>query len=222
MSESVSVRSGRQSLHQEVANSLRSMILNHELMPGDKIDEQALCKQFDVSRTPLREALKVLSQEGHIELMTHRGARVAVTSADDVRHYFPIIGALEALAGELACHNVTDSDIAWLQFLHDEMVACAENGDLAGYAERNRAIHLGLFELADNPPLQTLYQQLSIRTRSVRHTARKTPDELSLAINDHEEIIQALRDRDGARIGTILRNHLNKKAEMVLKYLSSL
>ncbi|MEG3130834.1 GntR family transcriptional regulator [Pantoea cypripedii] len=218
----MSLRVSRQSLHQEVADSLRKMILNHELMPGDKIDEQALCRQFDVSRTPLREALKVLSQEGHIELMTHRGARVAVTSADEVRHYFPIIGALEALAGELACQHVTESDIAWLQTLHDEMVVCAQSGDLAGYAERNRAIHLALFQLADNPPLQTMYEQLSIRTRSVRHTARKTPDELNLAIHDHEEIIQALRDRDGARIGVILRQHLNKKAEMVLKYLSGL
>lgn len=207
------------SLHAEVAQRLRNMILNHELAPGEKIDEPALCERFGVSRTPLREALKVLSMEGHIVLAPHRGARVAITSTEDVRDLFPVIGALEALAGELACQQVTELQIASLQLLHDEMVHCYRQGDAAGYAERNREIHLTIFNIADNGPLTQLYQQVSARTHSVRYVARKSPADWALAIEEHEQMLVALRARDGEALGKILKDHLAGKAHVVIAFL---
>ncbi|TCV98935.1 GntR family transcriptional regulator [Biostraticola tofi] len=221
MSNTVPLRVARTSLHQQVAERIRTMILNHQLLPGDKIDESALCQQFDVSRTPLREALKVLSNEGLIELLNHRGARVAVTRPHEVRQLFPIIGALEALAGELACAHVTAGDISYLQSLHDDMLRCYRQQDDAGYARLNREIHLGFFQLADNPALMALYQQLTARTHAVRHVARKSQAEWLAAIDDHEKMLIALRHRDGALMADILRRHLQHKAEMVLAFLAA-
>lgn len=215
------LRVARTSLHQQVADRIRVMILNHQLKPGDKIDESALCQQFDVSRTPLREALKVLSNEGLIELLNHRGARVALTRPEEVRQLFPIIGALEALAGELACANVTENDVSYLQSLHDDMVECFRQKDQAGYAELNREIHLGLFQLADNPALTALYQQLTTRTHAVRHVARKSQTDWQAAIDDHEMMLIALRHRDGEALARIMRRHLQDKAEVVLSFLES-
>jgi len=219
MSHAVPLPIERTSLHQQVANQIRTMILNHQLQPGDKIDESRLCEQFAVSRTPLREALKVLSNEGLIELLNHRGARVAVTRPEEVRQLFPLIGALEALAGELVCDNVTEGDIADLQSLHDAMLRCYQQQDYAGYATLNREIHLGILHLANNTALTALYQQLTIRTHAVRHVARKSLDEWQTAITEHENMLQFLRQRDGEALGKILRQHLKHKAEMVLSFL---
>lgn len=209
------------SLHAEVAQQLRNMILNLELKPGEKIDEPALCERFGVSRTPLREALKVLSMEGLIVLAPHRGARVALTSVEDVRDLFPIIGALEALAAELACQQVTELQIESLQLLHDEMVICYRTEDAAGYAERNREIHNTLFNIAGNAQLTQLYLHLSARTHAVRYVARKAPTDWAQAVAEHEQILEALRRRDGEQLGKILKEHLAGKAQVVIAFLEN-
>ena len=209
------------SLHAEVAQQLRHMILNLELEPGTKIDEHALCERFAVSRTPLREALKVLSREGLITLAPHRGARVAVTSVEDVRELFPVIGALEALAAELACGQISDLQIDSMQLLHDEMVRCYQERDAAGYAERNQRIHNTLFTIAGNAQLTQLYQHLSARTHAVRYVARKTPGDWERAVAEHEQIMSALRQRDGGLLAKILKDHLTGKAEVVIAFLDN-
>lgn len=209
------------SLHAEVAQQLRHMILNLELEPGAKIDEHALCERFAVSRTPLREALKVLSREGLITLAPHRGARVAVTSVEDVRELFPVIGALEALAAELACQQVSDLQIDSLQLLHDEMVGCYRARDAAGYAERNQRIHHTLFSIAGNAQLTQLYQHLSARTHAVRYVARKNPADWERAVVEHEQMMSALRQRDGGLLAKILKDHLAGKAEVVIAFLEN-
>lgn len=209
------------SLHAEVAQQLRHMILNLELEPGAKIDEHALCERFSVSRTPLREALKVLSREGLITLAPHRGARVAVTSVEDVRELFPVIGALEALAAELACKQITDLQIDSMQLLHDEMIQCYQARDAAGYAERNQRIHNTLFGIAGNAQLTLLYQHLSARTHAVRYVARKKPADWERAVVEHEQMMSALRQRDGERLAKILKDHLTGKAEVVIAFLEN-
>src|ERR1700738_2048711 len=93
----------RISLHDETVSRLRAMILEGELLPGSRIAERELCDRFGISRTPLREALKVLAAEGLVELLPHRGARVSRLSDHELRDAFEIVSALEALAGELAC-----------------------------------------------------------------------------------------------------------------------
>jgi DNA-binding GntR family transcriptional regulator len=169
----------------------------------------------------LREALKVLSREGLITLSPNRGAQVAVTTVEDVRDLFPIIGALETLAAELACKQVTELQIESLQLIHDEMVECYRKGDAAGYADRNIQIHNIIFHIADNPHLTQLYMSLNTRTHAVRYVARKAPEDWSQAVADHEVILEALRNRNGEQLGKILRDHLARKAEVVINFIRS-
>jgi DNA-binding GntR family transcriptional regulator len=96
-------------LHHGVLSSLRDLIVHNELSPGTRLTESVLCERLNVSRTPLREALKVLSHEGLVEILPNRGARVVTLTQEDVRHLFEVIGALESLAGRLACSQITDA-----------------------------------------------------------------------------------------------------------------
>ena len=112
----------RTSLHLELVERLQSLIINGGLEPGAKVPEKNLCEQFGVSRTPMREALKVLASDGLVDLKPNRGAWVTLVTTSEVEEVFPVLGALEALAGELACKNITDEEIAAIGTLHDQMV----------------------------------------------------------------------------------------------------
>ncbi len=217
MSESAIIP--RKSLHGELVVLLRDMITEGELRPGDKIPEQLLCARFGVSRTPLREALKVLASEGLLQLAPNRGATVARITPEEIEELFPIMGALEALAGEMACRRIDDTGIARIGDLHQAMIGTYERGEAAPYARLNRAIHDALFEAAGNATLTALYNNLMVRIHSVRFLARKSPARWREAIDDHEQIMAALQARDGQRLAAILREHLRHKAGMVLESL---
>ncbi|MCB4768128.1 GntR family transcriptional regulator [Ancylobacter sp. Lp-2] len=212
----------RRSLHHELASQLRDMMVRGDLKAGDKINEQALCQRFGVSRTPLREALKVLASDGLVILAPNRGASVARISPGEVDELFPIMGAMEALAGETACARATDADIAVVQALHDEMLAFYRAGDPAGYLRLNRQIHESFFDIAGNTSLTQLYRTLMVRIHAVRFTAQKSMERWREAVEDHEEMMAALKARDGARLGAILKEHLRHKAAMVLEALNQL
>ncbi|MEP9367694.1 GntR family transcriptional regulator [Xanthobacter sp. VNH20] len=212
----------RRSLHGELVPLLRDMILGDELQPGDKIPELALCARFGVSRTPLREALKVLAAEGLLVLTPNRGAMVARISDEEIDAYFPIMGALEALAGEIACTRITEAQFAKLKAMHDAMVAHYQAGEVAPYLNLNKAIHAAFFEIAGNAPLTQLYNNLMVRIHAVRFVAKKSPARWREAVEDHDRMMEALAERDGPRLGRILRDHLRHKAGMVHESLAGL
>jgi DNA-binding GntR family transcriptional regulator len=209
----------RKSLHGELVALLRDMIIEGELRPGAKIPEQTLCARFGVSRTPLREALKVLAAEGLLLLAPNRGASVARITNDEIDELFPIMGALEALAGEIACRRIDAAGIARIRALHDDMLAAFRRGEAGAYAKLNRAIHEALFEAAGNAALTALYNNLMVRIHSIRFFAKKSPARWRQAVDDHERMMTALQARDGAALAHILRLHLQHKAEMVAELL---
>lgn len=209
----------RKSLHDEVVELVRAMILSGELEPGKKIHEQQLCFQFDISRTPLREALKVLAAEGVVELLPQRGARVAVIKEEELNELFPIIASLEALAGELACANVRREDIERIRGMHESMIHAYGREEHIAYSQFNRGIHMAIFELADNSALTALYTSLEHRIRSIRHTARQTPEDWRTAVEDHEKIVVALEARDSEALARILKIHVKNTADMVRRAL---
>ena len=205
----------RKSLHGELVPLLRDLIIGGELLPGDKIPEQSLCERFGVSRTPLREALKVLAAEGLLQLSVNRGAMVARISAREIDELFPIMGAMEALAGELACARMTDDELMQVQKLHDEMVAHYQRQEWGPYIRLNRAIHDALVDFAGNLSLKNYYQSLMVRIHSVRYVAKKSAARWKQAVDEHEQLMAALHSRDRAKVAEILRMHLLHKAEMV-------
>ena len=209
----------RRSLHDELVSLVRDMIVEGELEPGARVPEQQLCARFGVSRTPLREALKVLASEGLLTLLPHRGARVAAISAEEIEELFPIMGAIEALAGELAAERISDGEIARIRDLHARMTEHYACGERTAYARLNEEIHDAIFAAAGNASLAQIYRQLMLRIRRVRFIARMSPARWQEAVEDHEAIVAALEARDGERLAAVLRAHVAHKAATVLEAL---
>jgi DNA-binding GntR family transcriptional regulator len=206
----------RRSLHDELVTRLRDMIVEGELQPGTRLPEKELCTQFGVSRTPLREALKVLASEGLVELSPHRGATVVQISRADVEETFPVMGSLEALAGELACARIDAAGLAEITALHHQMVAHYHRQQLAEYFKLNQQIHERVLEAAGNATLSALHRSLAGRVRRARYMANMSPQRWAQAVEEHEQILAALTARDGQRLAGILRRHLQHKAEVVI------
>jgi DNA-binding GntR family transcriptional regulator len=195
-------------LHDNVTDAVRELIVSGELPPGRKVQEHALCIRFGVSRTPLREALKVLASEGLVQLMPRRGAFVAEITQTEIDELFPIMAALEALAAEAACSRITDHNIEKLRNLHRQMYAFHAAGAERDYLRLNREIHLSLFEIAGNASLKAIYEQLLVRIHSVRFVARKTPEQWQRAVDEHVAIMAAIEQRDGPHLAALLKSHL--------------
>jgi DNA-binding GntR family transcriptional regulator len=202
----------RGSLHDDVTLLLRKMIFDGELQPGEKIVEQALCDRFGVSRTPLREALKVLAAEGLVDLLPRRGAVVTKITAAEIEELFPVMGALEALAGKLALSRITDQDVERLTRLHDKMMASFVRRDEKTYIRINREIHEAIFEIAKNTTLTSLYHQVLSKTHMVRFVARKTREQWESAVRDHEKIMDAIKRRDADALASTLYVHMVQTA----------
>lgn len=205
----------RQSFHMELVPLLRDMILACELQPGEKLSEPKLCKHFGVSRTPLREALKVLAAEGLVVLQPNRGASIACITPTEIDELFPIMGALEALAGECACNRMTDGDMLKIRALHGSMVHHYRSGDPATASKLGRMVHESIVELAANRELTRFYNSLIVRIHSARFKAHFDSKSWEQSVQDHELIVDALEKRDGPRLGAILKDHLSHLAQMV-------
>jgi DNA-binding GntR family transcriptional regulator len=206
----------RLSLHGETVARLRDLIVRGELRPNERLGERELCDRFGISRTPLREALKVLAAEGLVELLPHRGARVAGLSRDDVRHLFEVLASLESLSGELAAARITEEQLAEVDALHAAMLEAYRRRDLRVYFKHNQAIHERIVAAAGNPILADVYHGLNVRVGRARYAANTSEERWSEAIREHEAMIGALRARDAAALATILREHLQHKCEVVL------
>jgi DNA-binding GntR family transcriptional regulator len=210
----------RRSLHEDLTQELRGLIIHGRLAQGVKVPEKTLCETYSVSRTPLREALKVLANEGLVVLEPNRGARVSIITQGELDEVFPVMGALEALAGELACANVTDAEIAELRCLHDELLHHYRNGMLDDYFEVNQRIHEAILRFARNATLTLHYRSLSARVQRARYVANMTADRWAQAVAEHEDITQYLVARDGKNLSTTLRSHLENKLASVSRYLA--
>ncbi len=209
----------RPSLHEELIDRLRTMIVEGVLTAGEKVPERALCEKLGVSRTPMREALKVLAADGLLTLEPNRGARVRAITLDDLEEVFPLMGALEALAGELACTNITDAQMTELRQTHELMLECFHASDLSGYFRHNQRIHEIIMQAAGNATLSSMVQSLAVRVRRARYLANMSSERWQQAVAEHEEIIMALDVRDGQRLGAILKRHLANKFATVRQWL---
>jgi len=207
----------RRALHEDLAEKLRRAIVHGELRPGEKISEKILCEQFGVSRTPVREALKILSTEGLVQLMQNRGASVTEVTWEDMQHAFPVMGALEALAGELACQNASDAQIERAAALHARMVAMFEKGDRKGYFRVNEEVHQLILEASGNTALPRLLRTVSGQVRRARYMANLSKERWTEAVAEHEEILSAFAARDGKRVSRLLKAHLANKLSALAK-----
>ncbi|MFE8645046.1 GntR family transcriptional regulator [Sphingomonas sp. NCPPB 2930] len=206
-------------LHQQVAQRLRQMLIEGAIAPGSKLNERELCAVLAVSRTPLREAIKMLAIEGLVALLPNRGAVAVQLTEDDVRHTFEVMAGLEAQSGELAARRVTDQEIAEIRALHYEMLAAWTRRDLPGYYRLNAQIHQAINAAAKNPVLVATYVQINARLHALRFRSNQDEAKWARAVADHERMVEALAARDPQAMREVLSQHLAAKLETVLAQL---
>jgi DNA-binding GntR family transcriptional regulator len=187
------------------------------LAAGTRLNERALGERLGVSRTPLREAFRLLAAQGLIEHTPNRGAQVVSLSEQDIRESFEVMSGLEAMSGELACRHVTAEEIAEIKALTFEMLACHARHDLPGYYRLNRAIHDRINHAARNRQLTQVYATLNLRIQNLRFRSNFDREKWNAAAREHADMVGALEARDGAGLAAILRVHLMQKGEAVLE-----
>jgi DNA-binding GntR family transcriptional regulator len=206
----------RLGLTDQVAARLRTWLIEGRIAPGAKLNERVLAEQLRVSRTPLREAIKLLAQEGLVDLLPHRGAAAVKLTEADIIHTFEVLAGLEAMAGELAAQRIGDAALSEMRAKHHEMLAAFERRDLSTYYRLNAAIHAGINEAAANPVLAATYSRINARVQAMRFRTNQDEAKWRLAVQEHSQMMQALGERDGATLGRVLAEHLRHKRDTVL------
>ena len=206
----------RAPLHVQVAERLRLLIDSSELAPGTRLNENELCQNMGVSRTPLREAIRSLATEGLVELQPNRGAIVSVVSQDDVTEILPIMASLEGLGGRLAAVQMQADQIKQIRQIHNQMVTHYQKNEVTEYFETNRLIHEFISEGSGNQTLVDTINSLSAKVRRARFSAQMTRESWARAVSEHEEMIIALEARDPNRLETSLIQHVETKRTTML------
>lgn len=210
----------RPALQEEVVARIKSLIEEGVLMPGSRIPERQLCAQLGISRTPLREAFRVLANAGLLELQPRRGATVKRLQPDEIDHMFEVLEVLEGIAGELACDRMSDEELSQVQELHKKMMNYYKARKQRRFFEINQEIHERIVRGAANPVLTQLYEGLSGQIRRIRYLGRSTDAQWAVAADEHERLITSLRRRDKTALSTMLRQHLRNKRERVKSLLA--
>ena len=206
----------RTSLHSEVTSRIRSLIVESQIKPGERVPELEISKELGVSRTPIREALKVLASEGLVDLLPLRGAVVKTFSDKDAADMLKVMGLLESIAAQKAC-QADQKKIDKVLAMHEKMKVMFAKGKRPEYFELNQKIHDALVEMSGNESLMMVHSILSKRMRSLRYSGNSTPDNWRGALEDHEEIATALRNRDMKAIKKAVNNHFTNTIQRVLK-----
>jgi DNA-binding GntR family transcriptional regulator len=196
------------SLHDHVAERLRAMVFERQLAPGEFIDEKALAAQWQISRTPLREALKVLAAEGLVELVSGRGSRVVTLSDDDADALFPVMALLEGRCAREATLRASDEALAELHELHERLEMHAALDDIDGYYRANHAFHSKVQALVANRWLDRVTGDLRRFVRLLRGRQLGLPGRIEASIREHRELIEAIGQRDAPRAERAMHDHL--------------
>jgi DNA-binding GntR family transcriptional regulator len=209
----------RAALHEQVAQRLRQMLVEGRIAPGAKLNERELTEVLQVSRTPLREAIKMLAAEGLVELVPNRGAIAVSLSENDIRDTFEVMAGLEAMSGELAAQRITTEELAEIKAMQFEMMAAYTRRDLSGYYRLNSLIHEAINAAAKNPVLTATYNQVNARLQALRFRSNQDGVKWSRAVKEHEKMVDALAAHDGASMRELLLSHLYNKRDVVLEQL---
>jgi len=196
------------SLHDGVAARLRAMVFDEELRPGEWIDEKALAESWQISRTPLREALKVLAAEGLVELVPRRGCRVIEMTDEDAEALLPVMALLEGRCAYEAVRRAGDDDIAELARLHAQLERHAAAHHVDGYYAANHAFHSKVQALAANRWLDRVTGDLRKFVRLWRGRQLALPGRIDASINEHRVLIDAIEQRDAVRAERAMHDHL--------------
>ncbi|MDO8387980.1 MAG: GntR family transcriptional regulator [Polaromonas sp.] len=201
------------SLHQEVAATLREQIFAGLYAPGTFLDELVLCERLQISRTPLREALKVLTAEGLLRHEPRRGCFISEVTEKDLDDIFPVIALLEGRCAFEAARNASDADLAALTTLHERLNSHAAAGRINDYYDTNFAIHEAIIALADNRWLAMAIADLRKILKLARSQQLHAPGRLQQSLSEHMAVFAALKARDSEGADAAMRTHLTRQRE---------
>jgi len=199
-------RKGR--LHGSTVKQLRNLIVTGGLAPGARLNERELCEQLNVSRTPVREAIKTLVQDGLLRAMPNQSPVVSELDPGEISNLIDVVTVIEGLAGELTAKHASEEAIAEIGLLHDHMMLHYSRDELPGYFEANKAFHRKIIALSGNPVLIWIWELLALRVDRARYSSNLWPTRWKTAIEEHQLILDALAARDPARTGQALRDHV--------------
>jgi DNA-binding GntR family transcriptional regulator len=204
-------------LYQEVAERLRQRIFAHELTPGDWIDEQKLAEQYGISRTPLREALKVLAAEGLVDLKPRRGCYVTEISRQDIDDIFPLMAMLEGRCAFIAVQLAKPADIRDLKAIHDKLELAAKENRIDAFFEANQEFHRRIQELTNNRWLLSVIQDLRKVLKLSRLHSLSLEGRLQQSLEEHRVIMAAFEAGDAEQAEKSMHDHLLYGREALAK-----
>ncbi len=207
----------RKTLAEEAADNLRELILLGKLAPGTAIPERDLAEGLGVSRTPLREALRLLEVEGLIEYSATRRPHVADPSLHELTQYISVLGALEALAGETACREATMAEIADIVRLGAQMVEGSDHLPPLEFFKLDMQFHAAIVEASRNEPLIETHRQYNARLWRARFLSSQQADRRDNTMAQHADITEALQTRDANATRRALRDHLKSTIENIAR-----
>lgn len=196
-------------LYEEVAELLRQRIFKRELEPGSWIDELKIAQDYGISRTPLREALKVLAAEGLVTMKVRRGAYVTEVSDKDLRDVYHLLSLLESDAAGVVAVQATEAQLSELQALHDELEAAVRPGqvDRDRFFELNEAFHMRLLAIANNRWRDQMVTDLRKVMKLNRHNSLLKSGRIKESLAEHRAIMAALLARDAVATMQRMREH---------------
>lgn len=207
----------KKTLHEEIANNLREMIMSGELREGDKIRENELCDLMGISKTPLREALRVLSAEGLIHLIPNRGSFVTTPTFEEIKEMFDVMVALEGVCARTAVEKMSDQDFVKLDNLHRKLEQNFKRKDQKEYIRQNNLYHAFVQELAGNKTLNQIVNGLRQKILLYRFQSLNLPGRFEQSIKEHRSLLAAFRNRDSGKAESLMKSHLKKQCDAMEK-----
>jgi DNA-binding GntR family transcriptional regulator len=205
----------RMSLHEQTTARLRDLIVKGTLAPGARLVEIDLCRRLAVSRTPLREAFKVLASEGLVQIHPHRGASVTRMTPTETIELFQVAAQLEAMGAQLAALRMTEEHLARLNVMHEQLVSWHAQGKRHEYFQLNQRVHRAIVALSGNSILTETHARLIARARRSRYQAILDDARWMESVNEHGQLMAAFARRDGGAAADIWRKHVSRTGEVV-------
>ena len=205
----------KRSLHDQVADQVRDLIIEGHLEPGERIDEASLIDQLGVSRTPFREALRTLAAEGLVDIRPSRGTSVRKLASAEVLSMLEVLGELERLGGRLAMERADEAAIKALLDLHERMMERYTARERLEYYKLNQRFHSLVTQLSNNETLVEVQSNIQARLKYIRFIGNRDEQKWAAAVADHQRMAQAIREKNGDALGEQMRLHLMATWERV-------
>jgi DNA-binding GntR family transcriptional regulator len=196
-----------QTLREQIVTSLRESIIRGELSPGQKITEPELAEKLGISRTPIREAFRQLESEGFLTVIPRKGAVVSTVTPKEVEDFYELKSLLEGYASRMAARKVTEQDIDRLNKINNQLETLARKGDVETFFRKNNEFHSTFISLCGNEKLLDFWNSLVRRVVRFRLQALSVPGRLMNSVDQHRNIIDALRRKDGPLSEEVVYRH---------------